>query len=463
MTESETICVNQISNIMNSLKILLEGYFLYRFVKPFCNNKKSSASAGGVVYVVAMLLLYLLPWHFSILTAYGVSIFMAFLLLCIQERGNVARNIFLYVTFSALLLFVFSISDVIYDETYYRLLETKYMLAHPDQWILLYVVMWVFYFLLESLLLAVSMWIIIKNYVYKSERISVRELPLLTAPSVMGMLGYDIMRQYRMEYIIENEQNADMLDLLEVLYYVAAVISIVAVIVLYQKMKARQEEKLQNELLAAQVDSIRQHIEKVESLYQSIRSMKHDMTNHILTLERLYAGNEKEEAHAYTANLKNELFRITSEIKSGNPVTDVILQEVKMEAEKRKIRFHSDFYYPPAGNVNAFDISVILNNALQNALEHAGESENTYISVHSYRRNNAYMIEVANSFNGTLQWDAESKLPVTSKEKEDGRGYGQAHGYGLANIRRVAGKYSGDIDIVLKDGEFHLTIMLMLA
>lgn len=467
MTESEIISLNHISNIMNSLKILLEGYILYRFVKPFCDDKQSSVYAGGAAYVMAMALLYLLPWHFSILTAYGISILTALLILCLKEHGNIFKNIFLFVTFSALLLFAFSITDVIYDETYHYLTQTEYMLAHPGQWLLLYAGVRVFYLLLESFVLAVSIWIIIKNYVYKAEPVSARELPLLTAPSVMGMLGYAIMWDYRMDYIIEKENNSDTLDFLAVLYYTAAVISIVAVIVLYQKMKAGQEEKLQNELLAAQMGSIRQHIEKVEYLYQSIRSMKHDMTNHILTLEGLYAGNAKEEARAYTANLKSALSEITGGIKSGNPVTDVILQEVKNEAEKRNIQFHSDFYYPSDGGVNAFDISVILNNALQNALEHAEESEDPYISIHSYRRNNTYMIEAANSFNGALQWDAGSNLPVTSKGNGYGQdqfhGLGQAHGIGLANIRRIAGKYSGDIDIAVKDGEFRLTVMLMLS
>ena len=46
---------------------------------------------------------------------------------------------------------------------------------------------------------------------------------------------------------------------------------------------------------------------------------------------------------------------------------------------------------------------------------------------------------------------------------KEGCGYSHAHGYGLSNIRRVVDKYSGDIDIALEDGEFCLTIMLMLA
>ena len=94
--------------------------------------------------------------------------------------------------------------------------------------------------------------------------------------------------------------------------------------------------------------------------------------------------------------------------------------------------------------------------------ENAAERKAPYISVLSYHRNNAYMIEIANSFTGNLQWDEERGLPVTSKEKTEGHGYGQTHGYGLANIRMVAKKYSGDIAIDLKDDEFRLSIMLMM-
>ena len=179
------------------------------------------------------------------------------------------------------------------------------------------------------------------------------------------------------------------------------------------------------------------------------------MTNHILTLEGLYDVGQREEAEAYGAELKNLLSEMTGEIKSGNPVTDVILQEQKKEAEKRNIRFRTDFYYPKGSRINAFDISVILNNALQNAMENTNGDE-PYISVHSYHRDNAYMIEICNSFTGDLQWDTENELPVTTKRKADG------HGYGLVNIRRVAEKYSGDIAIDVKNGAFCISIMLMM-
>lgn len=46
-------------------------------------------------------------------------------------------------------------------------------------------------------------------------------------------------------------------------------------------------------------------------------------------------------------------------------------------------------------------------------------------------------------------------LPVTTKK--DG-----GHGFGLVNIRKVAQRYYGDIDIRQKEGEFVLCVMLML-
>ena len=210
-------------------------------------------------------------------------------------------------------------------------------------------------------------------------------------------------------------------------------------------------------MLSAQMDDLKRHIGQVEELYQDIRGIKHDMANHILTIERLYTGNETAQAREYVRELKTALSGTASEgIKSGNPITDTILLEWKREAEKRNICFDCDFYFSAGSDINAFDISIILNNALQNAVENTAGGEKAYVSVRSYRRNNAYMIEISNSFAGSLQWDAESGLPLTSKAETDG------HGYGLSNIRKVAEKYFGDIDIVLKDGNFLLSIMLMM-
>jgi len=437
------------------VEILTGGYCFFLLAKSFMRSKIRAACAGAA-YFFAMLLLYVIPLQFINFAAYGTGVFFAFVVMCLTERRNYGQKALIAVVFFALHWFAYAMTDILRDKLYEAALKTDYMAAHPDRWFVLYVVMCVCWLALYFVFLAVSIRCISKHCAYKYMELSVRELLLLTVPSVMGVLGFESMWYYRSSYIAESGKVSDIYDVLAMFYCVTAVTVIVVVIVLYQDIKARQEEKVQDGLFAAQADSIRRHIEQVENLYQNIRSIRHDMANHILTLERLYAGNKAEEAKAYTMELKAALAESAGSINSGNPITDVILQEMQGEAEKRKIRFDMDFHYPTDSGVNAFDISVILHNALQNALENAQESDKPYISILSYRRNNAYMIEISNSFTGTLQWDTEKELPLTTKRRPDG------HGYGLANIRKAAGKYAGDIDIALRDGAFCLSIMLML-
>lgn len=450
---------------------ILMGYYFCRLAKPFVERKKSAFCAGAV-YAFVMLLLSFLPRHPDGILVCCTGVLAAFLVLCIMDRKNYEQKAFLSVIFFSMRWLTSGIAEILYDKLY-AFAERTYLIKHPNMDLALYVGVCLYYLALQLLFNMVVVWCILKAYAYKHARMAKSELLMLTIPSFAGVIGYLTMQYYRIFYIGETGWTSDAYDILAALYYVVAEVTIVVVIVLYQSIKAKQEERLQKELLATQLDSIRQHTTQVESLYQNIRSIKHDMTNHILTLERLYAGNQIEEARAYGTDLKAALAEATGEIRSGNPVTDVILQEFKSKAEERKIHFQSEFYFPEGTSVNAFDVSVILNNALQNALEHAEESEKPYISVRSYRRNNAYIIEVNNSFTGSLRFDAENGLPVTTKQDTDmvmGKvhgyrkvhGYGQPHGYGLANIRRVARKYSGDIDITVKEGEFRLGILIMI-
>lgn len=436
--------------------MLTKGYVLYRFSRPFLENKKR-AFCIGIAYFVTMIILYFIPFEMSNFMAYAIGMFVSYLVMCKVDRRNYCQKIFLAVTFFSLRWLSAYMTRVVYGGFDDWIVSSPYMIAHPVLQVAVYTGADILELATSFAIIGISVRYIVKAYVYKRDHMTVKEMFMLIVPSVTGMTEYVILRYYRDYFEMSTGKIASgIYSGLAFLHYGISIISIVVMTVLFQNIRARQEEKLQNELLAAQMDSIRRHIGQVEDLYQNIRSIRHDMTNHIMTLEKLYAGEETEEARDYAGNLKAAIVQMAGEIKSGNPVTDVILQEQKSEAEKKNIRFQCDFHYPAGVNVNAFDISVILCNALQNAIENAGDGKTPYVSILSYRKKNAYMIEIRNSFSGKLQWDAENELPVTSKGKTDG------HGYGIMNIRRVARKYAGDIDIVHGDGEFRLIVMLML-
>ena len=159
--------------------------------------------------------------------------------------------------------------------------------------------------------------------------------------------------------------------------------------------------------------------------------------------------NEKEELEKYMAELKNAYIERVAEIKTGNPVTDVILTQKHKEAEEKGIDFKCNFLYPMETNINAFDVSVILNNAILNAFEGVKGCDNLYVSISAYRKKNAYMLEVTNCICKKVEIDDESGLPETTKMDKS------RHGFGLINIRKVAQKYYGDIDISQEDNRLH--------
>ena len=135
---------------------------------------------------------------------------------------------------------------------------------------------------------------------------------------------------------------------------------------MFQNWKVAQEEQTGQELVLNQVSDMKKHIGEVEKLYQDICSLRHDMGNHIQMLEHLVAENHMDDAAEYMEHLKKEWNEISPEIKTGSPVIDVILMEKLREAKEKQIRFISDFHYPGDTKLNAFDLSVILNNALDN-------------------------------------------------------------------------------------------------
>lgn len=443
------------SDIYFLLNRLLIGYWFYRFARPFMKNKKSSVYAGAV-YFATMQILYMIPSELNNFTVYGSGMLLSFAVMCWKDKRNYRQKIFISTAFFSLRWLSAYMTSIISQELYMLLLYHPYMIERPVLQFIAYNSTEILHLFLWSGILKVSVSAIIKAYIYKREELTTKEMLMLIMPCLAEMIEYGILLYYRNFTKTEDSENSFLYDALAFFYYGISIFMIVITTVLFQNIRARQEEKLQNELLAMQVENVKKHIGQVENLYKNIRSLRHDMANHILMLEKLYTTEKTEEALTYSKDLQMALSQITGAIKSGNPVTDVILQEWKHEAEKKDICFQSEFYYPTDSNINAFDISVILNNALQNAVENTKTDGTGYISVLSWCRKNVYIIEIKNNFSKMLQWDEQNGFPLTSKEQSDG------HGYGLGNIHRIAEKYAGDMDIILKDKEFCLSIMLII-
>ena len=434
--------------------LMITGIYFGKFVCPYIKKKKG-AVAVSIVYITIMLVLYMIPPQIDNFSAYLIGVIAAFLAMYVEDRRNIYQKIFLAITFFSIRWLTVAMAARL-DDLVTKALVFRNMSAEKV-WLQygLYVGTRVLDIVLCIAFIAVAIGLINKAYIYKKDEMSVKEMVMLIIPSLVGVTGYGILQYYLMIY--ERDTGKNLIDTygfygaLSFLHYLISIVAILVVIVMFQNWKEMQEEQRGQELVLNQISDMKKHIEEVEKLYRDIRSMRHDMGNHIQTLEHLVAHNNMDDATEYLEHLKNEWDEVSPEIKTGSPVIDVILMEKLREAKERQIRFLSDFHYPHNTKLNAFDLSVIMNNALNNCMENVS-GDDPYISISSFRKNSIFMITIKNSFGGQLNF-GDSDLPETTK-------FGKEHGMGLNNIRRVARMYMGDISLEQGNEEVILSIMM---
>lgn len=302
-------------------------------------------------------------------------------------------------------------------------------------------------------------YIVIKDYQLKST-----EMVFLIVPSAIGLILSILLR-----CILYDQQGTEMHALLSdhpEMNYIVPVISVLCMMSILlsarvlRKLVENHERQLKLEIYQNQISDMEKHMIDVEHLYDGIRGMKHDMKNHIANMGALLGdditGEAVLELKEYMGKLAASMEELDMKYQTGNPVTDVIVNRYARYAKKMEINFACDFLFPGKHSISAFDLSILLNNSLENSIEACGKMTQgmKFIKVHSYCRGNMFFFEVQNSFGEPVQHFDRDGMPGTTKED------GGMHGLGMKNIRNTAEKYYGRMEFGMQDHTFYLTVMM---
>lgn len=233
-------------------------------------------------------------------------------------------------------------------------------------------------------------------------------------------------------------------------------ISILISVYTFRKMILSKEEHEKSILIEQQLNLQLSHCENIEKLYSGIRSIMHDMNNHISCLKNLADKNNNDEIKKYLHNLSDTVSKLDFKIKTGNPVSDAIVNEKYSICQNNKIEFVCDFILPKKISLNAVDLCIILSNALDNAIEACMRIQDNIISkeIHlkSLIKNSYLIIEISNSNIDKIEYD-HNKIISKKWDKFN-------HGIGIYNIENSVKKYNGVFDIVEGKNKFTMNIML---
>lgn len=449
-------CYEIASRIYRMAVTVLNASCCVFWVKPAMAGRKKLWRIGAA-YVTVILILAWVPCYIPSILVYGLGVLAAFLVMCLLDRKDFGQKVFLAVTFFCMRWqagnIVGSTTGWLYRGWVDWLISLKgqkswtllYKMAMESYefWFAIYVADCIFGFLLTALLLYGAIRLMRWAYGGGQGHLNRKELLLLLMPSVLGVFAYGVDEFYRGVYEAEAAKSVFDLKgrpLLINLYCLACYFTILAMVYVFRKWKQEQRADGERRVFLAQMKDVQRHMEEVERLYSDLRGLRHDMGNHLMTLEELYARGAYEAAGRYAEDMRAKLQAISADIRSGHPVTDALLSVRRREMEEKGISFDCDFHYPQKGELNAFDLSIILNNALANAVEASEGEPRREITLTSRLVKSMYIIEVANAFSGSLHIDVPDGLPLTTKTEE-------GHGFGLSGIRHVARSYYGEAEI----------------
>ena len=223
-----------------------------------------------------------------------------------------------------------------------------------------------------------------------------------------------------------------------------------------QGMAALREEQAAHYAEYQQTQAIRERIREAERFYTHIRQLKHELRGHLTNIKGLAQSGEYTSLEDYIARMDGSMSDFELTFQTGNPVTDVIANDTRRRCLDLGVCFQVDFHYPAQGAYDAFDVGIILQNLLQNALEaceKVSEGER-FIVLTGKKKGRFFLIEVKNSFVGEVVFGQDG-LPVTAKREDI-----PMHGLGLSNVRREAEKYMGELELKTDRREFSATVLL---
>lgn len=123
------------------------------------------------------------------------------------------------------------------------------------------------------------------------------------------------------------------------------------------------------ELVEHQEDQARRHLEEARSVYKEMRGYKHDFHHHLQALKGQLEAGEVARAVAYIEELDQTLQNVDTMLKTGNVTVNAILSSKLAQAKAEGVTVTVKAAVPAELLLTDLELSIILGNLLDNALE----------------------------------------------------------------------------------------------
>ncbi len=228
------------------------------------------------------------------------------------------------------------------------------------------------------------------------------------------------------------------------------VMFLVSALALYllQKITKKSEEIMTTNLKLQQIEMEHKQNQDMTIVVEDLRTLRHDMNNHMSVLQGLLSMGEYQDAKDYLSTITSELDVANSFVFTDNKVLSVLMNHKASKTRQAGITFDTEIMT----SVTPFsdsDLCALLGNILENAIEACAGHEKPYIFFSIKKENGRLLITCDNTF--TIPPVFEKGSLVTTKADK------AYHGIGTKTIRSIVENYQGTVSFTVDD-MFHVRV-----
>lgn len=211
---------------------------------------------------------------------------------------------------------------------------------------------------------------------------------------------------------------------------------------LQQLSKVRYEER-------------KQSYDKVEILDEQYKERIHNIKYYLKQIGIYLEEKQYKKIEDVLSELQMGIYKEETEVICSNRFLNALLIDYREEAKRNHIQ--ADIFVEAGFKIEfmrEIDITSILGNLLDNAMEAAKECEKGLVSIALYMENGGSLAvcRIENNYAGELR--SEGTKLLTTKDNSEW------HGIGLQNVKRLVDEYSGYMQQEYEKGIYVTTVVI---
>lgn len=281
-------------------------------------------------------------------------------------------------------------------------------------------------------------------FLAKQPKESTTPMRLTSAAAMLGLFGAVTLSQQTI-LPLSDEQAGTWVILSMVLLFS---------ILFYRLSRQREMELEIAQLKQDQAEILERDYQALSRTYEGNAKLYHDLHNHIEAIYQCLNQGDIQEAVRYCEDLRTPVREISQTVWTGDKALDYLISSKMSLAEQEHIKTKVNIEYPHNTNIRSVDLTTILGNLLDNALEavETAPDELRFLSLTIRRINAMLIIKVKNGY-GNAPAENGGKLTTSKADKA-------SHGWGLKSVQTAADRYYGTITTDYKNGVFQSVVTL---